>query len=116
MAIEQKKSYMKHKGKYLLREKEYILKKKDKIDQIKKNIGCEKCGDKRHYVLVFHHVNPKEKSFEISNKVKQYNLRILLEEINKCKILCHNCHNEFHYLERINHKFSIEEYIKNNIS
>lgn len=63
---------------------------------------CEKCGyDKCSWVFDFHHINPEEKDFSISRystlawwKIKK--------ELDKCVMLCANCHRELHYEEYIN--------------
>lgn len=111
MATEQSRSYHKNKTNYIQREKEYLSNKKEKLDSIKSSCGCEKCKDVRPYVLVFHHIDPSQKEFEVSSKLKNYNWETLMKEISKCKILCHNCHYEFHYLERTQN-LTIEEYLK----
>ena len=100
MAEDQKKSYLKNKKDYLDREKIYQKKKYEKINKLKQESGCIKCGDKRYYVLNFHHLDPNIKNFSISDAVKRISKERLKEEIDKCIILCSNCHDEFHYLER----------------
>ena len=60
---------------------------------------CEKCGDTRVYVLEFHHKDKEEKEFTIG-KIKKGNLDLIQNEIDKCIVLCANCHREFHYLEK----------------
>ena len=56
---------------------------------------CEKCGEKRPWVLSFHHKNPNKKEFNIS---KHYQKRwsLLKIEVKKCILLCSNCHMELH--------------------
>lgn len=57
---------------------------------------CEKCGyDKNLAVLCFHHRNPKEKSFTLNRCTQSWNK--LIEELNKCDLLCANCHTELHH-------------------
>lgn len=56
---------------------------------------CAKCGTVDTYVLTFHHINPKTKSFEISGSRRK--IDDLKKEIDKCICLCHNCHQTFHY-------------------
>lgn len=69
------------------------------VNNYKRNKGCAKCKDRRAYVLVFHHTDPKEKDYAISDKTRAP-LSQLMKEINKCVVLCANCHIEFHHLER----------------
>lgn len=57
---------------------------------------CEICGyNKSIKALCFHHIDPKTKMFTIS---RFWNIKWLdiLEEINKCQLLCANCHMELH--------------------
>lgn len=61
---------------------------------------CEKCGyDKCAGALQFHHKNPQEKEFSLSqiNLSKELNMEQLYKEVDKCMLLCANCHAEEHY-------------------
>lgn len=59
---------------------------------------CAKCGEQRPYVIEFHHIDPKDKSFEVGKAVSgNVNRNLILSEIEKCVCLCSNCHNEYHY-------------------
>lgn len=61
---------------------------------------CEKCGyDKCIAALDFHHINPEEKDFSISNSNIYKNIEALKQEVDKCILLCANCHREIHYLQ-----------------
>lgn len=61
---------------------------------------CVKCGIDKKYMIDLHHINPKNKIYNISNL--RYNLGIddetVDKELKKCVSLCSNCHREFHYL------------------
>lgn len=85
------------------RNAEYII--------LKKSNGCVKCGEKRHYVLDFHHIDPNEKSNNINN-LRTCSQETLDAEIAKCVVLCSNCHREFHHLEFIN-EITLEQYLGN---
>ena len=53
---------------------------------------CEHCGERDPFVLTFHHVRGEKKS-NVSQMVNQgYSLKLIQEEIDKCIILCANCH------------------------
>ena len=63
---------------------------------------CEKCGyNKCEGALHFHHLNPEEKEFTISNINfgNEFDMEKLYQEVDKCSILCANCHAEEHYKE-----------------
>lgn len=56
---------------------------------------CQICGYNRCLrALVFHHINPDEKEFSISSKVR--NKEDMLKEVDKCILVCANCHAEIH--------------------
>jgi len=61
---------------------------------IKKN-GCAICGyNKNAAALDFHHLDPNEKELKIGNP---HAVERLLKEIEKCIVLCANCHREIHH-------------------
>lgn len=56
---------------------------------------CEICGYNKYIGnLTFHHIDPSKKDFQISGMTRKY--EILLKEVDKCRLLCHNCHGELH--------------------
>lgn len=58
---------------------------------------CLLCGyDKCIAALEFHHVDPTQKEFQISKRWSMSDDRIK-EEIDKCVLLCSNCHRETHF-------------------
>lgn len=60
---------------------------------------CQLCGYKKNQAaLCFHHRNPEDKSFTITiRKCSNCTWESLVEEANKCELLCANCHMEIHY-------------------
>lgn len=61
---------------------------------------CEKCGyDKCIEALDFHHIDPSTKSFGISTSNIYRNIDVLKREVDKCILVCANCHREIHYNE-----------------
>lgn len=56
---------------------------------------CERCGySKSIAVLQFHHTDPSEKDFTISGR--SYSFERLKKEVDKCILVCANCHLEIH--------------------
>ncbi len=56
---------------------------------------CSECGyDKSVNALQFHHLDPEQKDFSISGK--SWSFEKLKAEVNKCALLCANCHAEVH--------------------
>lgn len=59
--------------------------------------GCSICGyNKCPAALEFHHKDPNEKEFQI-NKRWSMSKEAILKEIDKCVLLCSNCHREEHW-------------------
>jgi hypothetical protein len=57
---------------------------------------CENCGyDRCAAALTFHHRDPSMKSFNM-NDGRTRRWEILVTELDKCALLCHNCHMEHH--------------------
>lgn len=57
---------------------------------------CVCCGyDKCVRALEFHHVDPNEKDFEISKRTKR-KFEEIKKELDKCELVCCNCHREIH--------------------
>lgn len=58
---------------------------------------CERCGyNKCINALEFHHVDPSQKDFSFSGG---YNIRAwsrIQPELDKCIMVCANCHRELH--------------------
>ena len=77
---------------------------------------CQICGyDKCVRALEFHHVNPEEKKFTISQGLEKH-WPTLKREVDKCILVCKNCHTEAHsglvcqdYMEQL-----LEEDLKRN--
>ena len=58
---------------------------------------CEVCGyNKCPRALSFHHLDPKKKSFGLSDKGMTRSWERVREEIEKCILICANCHMEIH--------------------
>lgn len=102
------RKYIMPTGKYLTTEEYNIKRKKDlsryvvkwrqdkKIKLVEYKGGeCEKCGYKKSIsALSFHHKDPNEKDFSISSK--SYSFERLKQEVDKCMLVCQNCHIEIH--------------------
>ena len=55
--------------------------------------SCEICGENDSCVLEFDHLDPREKSFGIAKGITDgRSWEEILTEIQKCRILCANCH------------------------
>lgn len=60
-------------------------------------VKCVKCGyDKSLAALSFHHKDPSIKEFTIAGCAAVVAWEKVLEEAQKCELLCANCHMELH--------------------
>ena len=85
-------------NRYKHRERDRLrtLEKRAFVDSLKEE--CAVCGFSDKRALDFHHKDQELKKFKISDRVKAGTpIRILLEEIKKCSVLCANCHRILHY-------------------
>lgn len=64
--------------------------------------GCEKCGYNENLsALSFHHIEPDKKSFTLDSRhLSNMSWSKILDEFEKCKLLCANCHREVHHPDR----------------
>ncbi len=84
--------------------REYLIKavqrRREKVRQMAveyKGGSCEVCGYNRCIeALEFHHLDPMKKDFGISAKGYSRSWEKVKAEIEKCVLLCANCHREFH--------------------
>ena len=58
---------------------------------------CERCGEADPSCLDFHHRDPGAKEFSLGAEGKNKSFKRLLVEIEKCAVLCANCHRKLHY-------------------
>ncbi len=73
-------------------------KKKEWLDALK--VKCSRCEQSHVACLEFHHRNPAEKDFLLSVGVAKYSLERLQTEVDKCEVICSNCHRIHHWNER----------------
>ncbi len=63
---------------------------------IYKGYQCKKCGYNKYFEnLEFHHRNPSEKEFTISQKCN-HRWSTIKKELDKCDMYCSTCHREIH--------------------
>ena len=64
----------------------------------KSNLKCRSCGIEDPRVLTFHHSDPAQKRMNVSDMSRRgWSIEQLKTEIEKCEILCANCHLIEHY-------------------
>ena len=70
---------------------------RDWLNEYRKSTSCSVCGESDPACLDFHHTNPKEKEFSLGDtKASGFSKKRLLNEIQKCVVVCANCHRKAH--------------------
>lgn len=58
---------------------------------------CARCGYNKYIgALEFHHTDPKQKDFSVGSGGHTRAWEKVKEELDKCILLCANCHREVH--------------------
>lgn len=79
---------------------EAVKKRRKKVRQMAvdyKGGKCSRCGySKCIEALEFHHLDSSKKDFGISDKGYTRSWKKISEELDKCCLVCANCHRELH--------------------
>jgi 5-methylcytosine-specific restriction endonuclease McrA len=77
-----------------------VVKRRKKVRDMAleyKGGSCQICGyTKSKRALSFHHIDPKKKDFGISTRGFTRSWEKTRNELDKCILLCMNCHMEIH--------------------
>lgn len=81
-------------------EKRHVKRRKLEIkkwfENYKSKLKCMICSENHPATIDFHHKSDKE--FEISYMVYNgYSIERIKEELDKCTVLCANCHRKMHF-------------------
>lgn len=91
-----KKHYLENKEDYLERTKKARKKRNEERELYKSSKSCKICGETRWWVLDFHHRDPSKKEFNIG-QISSRSMHKMKKEMEKCDILCSNCHRDYHH-------------------
>ena len=70
---------------------------KVRYQELKTALSCERCGFDHPAALDFHHDDPEKKTLAVSRMVCDgWSEARILQEIEKCSVLCANCHRIEH--------------------
>ena len=71
---------------------------RDWLDQYKLTLKCSSCSETHPACLEFHHPNPADKEIDVSRAIDWgWSTDRTMREINKCIVLCANCHRKLHW-------------------
>jgi hypothetical protein len=76
------------------------------LQKYKAERGCARCKENDPICLDFNHINPTTKLFQIS-KFRFSSMDKLQTEIDKCEVLCANCHRKETARQRVAGSFQV---------
>lgn len=71
-----------------------------RVNEIKSSVGCTDCGEKDPIVLDFDHLGDKTEN--VSKMIYGSSWRAIETEIQKCEVVCANCHRKRTHIRRQN--------------
>lgn len=96
-----KKSYNKDKKITRDRNKRNKNKNVEWYREYKSNLKCNRCPENHIAYLEFHHSDSEKKEFNVLTLIRStYSIKKILIEIEKCEVLCANCHRKLHFNEK----------------
>ena len=72
---------------------------KNKWKSFKATLSCVQCGQNHVATLDFHHVDSTTKEVSVNRLIKNRAYKKAMEEVEKCIVLCANCHRIHHHDE-----------------
>jgi len=94
----QRSWHQRHRVKRLARMYERKRAIRTHIQNMKNQLYCVDCGQRHPATLHFHHLHSEDKVFDISYAANRgFSLDRIKKEIEKCIVLCANCHAIRHY-------------------
>jgi len=98
----QRLHYQRKKDYYKLKAAERQQKIREWLFDLKSTLKCNRCSEDDFVCLDFHHIDPKEKEIGISEAIRQgWAKDRILKEVDKCEVLCANCHRKLHSYNKI---------------
>lgn len=87
--------YAEHKDEMDAKNRGKYRKRRKWFDEQLARVQCSHCGLKDPECMDYHHVNPADKDYSITQMLA-YSVARLEKEMAKCIVLCANCHRKEH--------------------
>ena len=86
-----RRHYYANKEKYLEKNRKRRKELRSYLNTIKESTPCADCGTSYpYYVMDFDHL--RDKQYMVSRLVLSSSIRVVKKEIEKCEVVCANCH------------------------
>ena len=100
--IASRNHYLKNKEVYIKRAKTRKQELLKFIREIRGELKCKQCNEDRPAALDFHHRDSSVKDYEIGYMASMgFSKEKILKEMEKCDVLCSNCHRVLHSEEKV---------------
>ena len=67
--------------------------------EFKATLTCSRCPENHPACITFHHREPDQKEKDVSQMIERCSIETIKAEIEKCEVLCFNCHSKEHWKE-----------------
>jgi hypothetical protein len=91
--------YEKNKEAIIAASRESARTYKEKWRGYKATLACVQCGQNHPATFDFHHIDRSTKEASINKLIKNRAFKRAMEEVQKCVVLCANCHRIHHHNE-----------------
>ena len=95
-----RRHYAKHKEKVKTANADVKRGIRARWDAYKSTLACTQCGENHPAALDFHHVIRDPSNRKVYELVANGAIKLAMEEVKKCVVLCANCHRKGHWYER----------------
>lgn len=93
-----KDRYQNNKQYYMDKADERTAKLRKMVQDYKSERGCERCGETHIACLDLHHIGNDDKLMDVAKMVTRgRSLASIMAEVEKCIVLCANCHRKEHW-------------------
>jgi hypothetical protein len=91
-----------------------VHKRRDKLayelQYLKSKLKCQECGESDPRCLDFHHIDPTTKTNQVPELWHKATKQDAQKEMEKCEVLCANCHRKHHHKLYITDQQVAEKY------
>lgn len=102
-AAKRRETYQRNKAQIIAKNYERTKNTYAKYKQWKETLSCSLCPEDDECTIELHHLDPSKKDFNVSELAWRGAWKKLMEEVDKCIVVCGNCHTKIH-------KYGLEEY------
>ena len=92
-----KQHYIDNKSGYKEKARKRRKRYRKEYQDLKSTLSCSRCPENHPACLDFHHKDGEEKEHNISRMVGLFCMDRIKDEIDKCEVLCKNCHAKLHW-------------------